>query len=54
MLLGLDIKDERWMRAMAAIRDAIRVVGSKTYVRVFMRDAPDAAWQAVSIDLSKA
>jgi hypothetical protein len=39
---------------MEAIRDAIRVVGSKTYVRVFRRDAPDAAWQAVTIDLAKA
>lgn len=53
MLLRLEITDERWQRAMAAIRDAIRVVGSRTYVRVFRRDAPDAAWQPVSIDLAK-
>jgi hypothetical protein len=54
MLLRLDIEDERWQRAMAAIRDAMRIVGSKTYVRVYERDTHDAAWQAVSIDLAKA
>ncbi len=54
MLLRLDIEDERWLRAMAAIRDAMRVVGSKTYVRVYMRIKQDAPWQAVTIDLAKA
>lgn len=54
MLLRLDIEDERWLRAMAAIRDAMRVVGSKTYVRVYMRATQDAPWQAVTIDLAKA
>lgn len=53
-LLRLDIEDERWRRAMDAIRSAMRVVGSKTYVRGWRRDAPDAAWQAVPVDLAKA
>ncbi len=54
MLLRLDIEDERWQRAMAAIRDAMRVVGSKIYVRCYERAALDAPWQAVSIDLARA
>lgn len=54
MLLRLDIDDERWLRAMEAIRDAMRVVGSKTYVRCYRRDSFDAQWQAVTIDLAKA
>ncbi|WP_420585810.1 DUF3164 family protein [Ruegeria sp.] len=53
-LLRLDIDDERWKQAMVAIRDAMRVVGSKSYVRVYTREAPDAAWQPVTIDLAKA
>lgn len=53
MLLRLEIKDPRWTRAMEAIRDAMRVVGSKTYVRCYQRTAFDAPWQAVSIDLAK-
>lgn len=54
MLLRLDIEDARWRRAMDAIRDAMRVVGSKTYVRVYRRDTPMSAWQPVTIDLAKA
>jgi uncharacterized protein DUF3164 len=53
MLLRLDIKDERWVRAMGAIRDAMRVIGSKTYVRCYRRATHDAKWEAVSIDLAK-
>lgn len=54
MLLRLEISDPRWLRAMRAIRDAIRVVGSKTYVRCYQRAGFDAPWQAVTIDLAKA
>jgi uncharacterized protein YjgD (DUF1641 family) len=54
MLLNLDISDERWKRAMQAIRDAMRVVGSKTYVRFYERATQTAAWEPITIDLSKA
>lgn len=54
MLLRLDIEDARWQRAMTAIRDAMRVVGSKTYIRAYRRTAFDAPWLAVTIDLAKA
>ena len=53
-LLKLQIEDPRWLQAMAAIRDAMRVVGSKTYVRCYQRDSFDAPWRAVTIDLAKA
>ena len=54
MLLRLDIEDARWKRAMEAIRAAMRVVGTKTYVRCHVRDRHDAEWRAVTIDLAKA
>ena len=53
-LLRLDIEDERWRDAMAAIRDAMRVVGSKAYLRVYRRETPEEAWAPVTIDLAKA
>lgn len=53
MLLRLEIEDGRWQRAMEAIREAMRVTGSKTYLRFYTRSAPDAAWEAVTIDLAK-
>lgn len=54
MLLRVEIVDERWNRAMDAIRDSIRVIGSRTYVRFYERDDPDAAWRPVTIDLAAA
>lgn len=54
MLLRLDIADDRWQRAMRAIREAMRVVGSKSYVRIQTRPDQTAAWSTVTIDLAKA
>lgn len=54
MLLRVEIADERWVRAMDAIRDSIRVVGSRQYVRFYQRDSSDAQWRAVSIDIASA
>lgn len=53
MLLRLDFSDERWKRAMDAIRDAMRVTGSKEYVRFYSRPTRQDKWQAVTIDLAK-
>ncbi|WP_156680056.1 DUF3164 family protein [Sphingomonas profundi] len=54
MLLRVEIQDDRWMRAMEAIRNSIRVIGSRTYVRFYDRPAPDAAWRPVTVDLAAA
>jgi hypothetical protein len=53
-LLRLDIEDERWNRAMEAIRASIRVMGSKAYVRFYQRPDTGARWEAVTIDLAAA
>jgi hypothetical protein len=52
-LLRLDIDDERWQDAMKAIRDAMRVTGSKEYVRFYKREKVTDAWRPVTIDLAK-
>ncbi len=54
MLLHVAITDERWLRAMDAIRDSIRVVGSRQYVRFYQRETPDGQWRSVSIDIANA
>ena len=54
MLLRLDIQDKRWMDAMKAVRDAMRVTGSKNYIRFSMREAFDAPRVNVTIDLASA
>ena len=42
-LTRLEIDDDEWQRAMQAIKDAVRVTSTKTYVRFFVRtsDAED-------------
>lgn len=54
MLLRVGITDERWVRAMSAIRDSMRVIGSRTYVRFYHRPTADGAWRAVPMDLASA
>jgi hypothetical protein len=53
-LLRLDIEDERWVRAMNAIKDSIRVTGTKSYLRFYERARADAPWSAVTIDIATA
>jgi hypothetical protein len=53
-LLRLEVADERWNRSMDAIRDSIRITGSKQYVRFYRRATPEDQWQAVTIDLASA
>lgn len=54
MLLRVEIDDERWRNAMAAVRDSIRVIGSKTYIRFHERDSADGSWSPITIDLASA
>ena len=54
LLLKLDIGDKRWTRAMTAIRDAIRVTGTKEYVRFYQRRRPQDRFETVTIDLAAA
>lgn len=51
-LRRLDIKDGDWLRAMDAISDALRVHGSKTYLRFYNIDTETGARQAISLDLA--
>lgn len=53
MLMRVEIADDRWQRAMKAIRDSIRVIGSKSYVRFYERDAADEQWRSISIDVAR-
>lgn len=53
-LRRLEIDDAQWRAAMRALADAIRVIGSKEYVRFYRRAKPGAAWQPITIDLAAA
>lgn len=53
-LRRLSIDDPDWRAAMEALSDAIRVIGSKEYVRFYRRSGPEARWEPISIDLANA
>ncbi|ECI2309156.1 DUF3164 family protein [Salmonella enterica subsp. enterica serovar Infantis] len=51
-LRRLDIVDERWLNAMRAINDAILIVGSKKYVRIYKRSGDSNQYVPFSLDLA--
>lgn len=52
-LRRLEITDERWQRAMQAISDAVTVVATSAYVRVYERVGDTDQYQPISLDLAK-
>lgn len=54
MLTRVEITDERWQRAMDAIRESMRVIGSREYIRFYRRDRRDGPWKQVILDLASA
>ncbi|ODB37728.1 sulfate transporter [Pseudomonas mosselii] len=53
-LRRMDIKDERWQRAMEAIGDAVQVVGSKSYIRVYRRVGDSEQYAPIPLDIASA
>lgn len=53
-LRRLDITDPRWQQAMAAIADAVQVVGTRSYVRFYERDDSNGEYQAIVLDIAGA
>jgi len=51
-LLKLEIHDEKWQRAMAAIRDSLTVQYSKQYIRFHRRSGPEGKWESIPLDIA--
>ena len=51
-LRRLDIDDDRWRQARRAIDDSIRVMGSRVYLRLYLRGSSEAPWMPVPIDIA--
>lgn len=52
LLRRLDISDERWLRAMQAIGEAVQVVGSRSYIRIHERIGDSDQYQPISLDIA--
>lgn len=53
-LLRYEMSDPRWKRAMDAIRDAMRPIGSKEYIRFGRRADVKAKWETITLDFARA
>ena len=51
-LRRLDIDDDRWRQAQRAIDDSIRIAGTRVYLRLYIRQTPEAPWRPVPIDIA--
>jgi len=51
-LRRLDIRHEKWLRAMQAIGESLQVVGSKEYVRFYERIGTTDQYQPISLDIA--
>lgn len=52
-LRRLEISDPEWKSAMSAISDAVRVVGSKTYIRFYKVDPETGERTPISLDFAR-
>ncbi len=51
-LKSLNIHDEKWLSAMQAISDSMRIAGSKMYMRVYERVGDSDQYQPISLDIA--
>ncbi|WP_209022514.1 DUF3164 family protein [Rhodocyclus gracilis] len=51
-LRRLDIRDEKWQKAMQAIGESLQVVGSKEYVRFYERIGDTDQYRPISLDVA--
>jgi hypothetical protein len=49
-LRQVKIEDEQWLRAMDALTDAVQIVGSATYIRIYERIGRTDKYQLVALD----
>lgn len=54
ILLNTESDDERWQKGQRAIQNAIRVIGSASYIQFRHRESTQDGFDAVTIDLAKA
>lgn len=52
-LRKLNIDDPKWLSAMEAISDSVKIISSKEYIRFYRRASTQCDWEAVSLDIAK-
>ncbi|MDA8049029.1 MAG: DUF3164 family protein [Rhodospirillales bacterium] len=52
-LRRIAIEDPAWERAMEAIADAVRVMRSREYLRIYRRESPELPFQQLVLDFAR-
>lgn len=52
-LISVQIPDERWQRAVAAVREALQADGTATYFRAYTRPDSTQPWTQIAVDFSR-
>lgn len=52
-LRKIDIRDEKWLRAMEAISNSVRVSRTKRYIRVYRRASEEQDFEPIPLDLAR-
>ena len=53
-LRKLDIDDERWQKAMTIIGEALQLVGTSSYIRVYERIGDSEKYRPIALDIASA
>lgn len=53
-LRRMKIENDKWQRAMQAITDSVRVIGTKSYVRIYKRATAQDKWVMVQLNIASA
>ena len=51
-LRRLDFTDEKWLRAMEALSNSVRVQCSKSYIRIYERVGDTDQYRPISLDIA--
>lgn len=51
-LRSYNIRHPKWVEGVALIEESKKIVSSKSYIRFYMRESSDKAWEHVSLDIA--
>ena len=50
--MHLKISDQKWIKAMEALKDSISVASSKSYMRLYQRVGNEDKYEQISLDVA--
>ena len=51
-LMRVKIEDEKWIRAMEALKDSIQVTATSQYLRLYEREGESTQYKQIALDIA--